>query len=70
MGASGAVEINGADSLEACLAACISADSCLAVEYSNAHKCWMHTDEAYYTKLKANDGVTVYILGQCGGELD
>lgn len=67
MGASGANKVEGADSLEACLAACASADNCLAAEYSDAYKCWIHSDKTYDARLKENDGVTLYILGECAG---
>lgn len=68
MGALGADEVEGAGSLEDCLAACISADSCLAVEYSETFKCWMHRSADYEGKLEEVEGVTVYVLTDCKGQ--
>ena len=65
MGASGADKVDGADSLEKCLAACITAEKCLAVEYSDTLGCWMHTKEGYDDKLGKNDGVSTYALKEC-----
>lgn len=68
MGAIGADEVVGADSLGDCLAACISDSKCVAVEYSQTFKCWMHKNADYTNKLEEVDDVTLYVLHNCKGQ--
>lgn len=65
MGAQGATRVDSASTLNACLVACIGATNCVAVEYSETLKCWMHTTNDYLNKLAAAETVTVYAFNQC-----
>ena len=66
MGATGATKVTNATTLDLCLSACKSSATCVAVEYSETEKCWMHTTSTYEANLKTNTGVTVYKRISCG----
>jgi hypothetical protein len=65
-GADGATKVTSGTTLDLCLAYCINNQAtCIAVEYSETEKCWMHTVTTYVQNLKANAGVTVYDFSYC-----
>ncbi|ELU00862.1 hypothetical protein CAPTEDRAFT_212221 [Capitella teleta] len=65
-GADGATKVDGANSLDACLAACKDDQAnCKAVEYGEKDKCWKHTSDTYQERLKENEGVNVYMFKDC-----
>ena len=68
LSAEGASQVSGADTLDKCLEACkTDFDTCQAVEYSDAFKCYMHTSATYEDNgLMDNVGVTIYKLIECG----
>ena len=66
MGATGATKVTNATTLDLCLSACKNSATCVAVEYSETEKCWMHTTSTYEANLKTNTGVTVYKRVSCG----